>query len=334
MYLCRESGYSNIFFNSLLPFAGAHDNRIGSVATMDTETAQSDFSDGNEINKPFLKRLAGCAAPIMSKGESISDLAFLRTSRVCGRPEAIVEDDDDDEGSDKPSQDSSEISSTKRKYHPQDSFNITQGSEIHADTRSVISEGFGEKTAFFEALAMKSAVSKPRRSQGRRRGDRSSSKSDVSATSSNHAQKEKWRALLERKNAAGANPDKLTSDKSDVSQAAEKYAKEKVEEMMTMMASRSKSTPRSWRSQDHPDAEKNRVVEDMIRDSSFHTSPPEQEPDYHMTRSSDQDITMARKKIDSTKEAEELAAARVEAMMAALASGPSASGTALDEGEI
>jgi hypothetical protein len=97
-----------------------------------------------------------------------------------------------------------------------------------------------------------------------------------------------------------------------------------MEEMMEVMASRSKSTPKSWRSKD---------VEEPLDTSYGDSSADSPLSPYRMTatdgdRSMPSKKSTTKRKSESAKAAEELAAARVEAMMAAMTS------SNLDEGEI
>ena len=326
-------------------YAYAHD---GSNAP---PTEGSDFSDGNEINKTFLGRLASCAAPMVPKriqngsADALAHLAFLRTSNqqdgkntnsrfmpphLCGRPEVILEESEADERQE-PTPTSKARASQSMSSQSMNDIKA-KGSEVRNDTRSVISEDFGAKTAYLEALAMKTAVSKPRtRSGSRGRGSRSSAASDISSNST-RSHKEKWREFLDKKARAGASPGKGRGNGSDASAAAESYAAKKVEEMMAMMASRSKSTPRSWRSVDQPDENKSRVVDSMIRE---HTTPTTRRNVYDLSK---QGVGQSQRgaqvgsggKTDSLVAAEQLASARVNAMMQALAN----DSAGVEEGEI
>jgi hypothetical protein len=104
---------------------------------------------------------------------------------------------------------------------------------------------------------------------------------------------------------------------SEVSKAAEKYAAQQVEEMMAAMSS-------------GPNSEKQKQVDGMMSpltpDTSGSALPPY---DISTVRSDGSKSTRSvKKKNESARAAEELAAARVEAMMAAMTS------QNLDEGEI
>jgi hypothetical protein len=169
--------------------------------------------------------------------------------------------------------------------------------EAQPGPSSVVSEDFGAKTAYLEAIAARAAVSKPRRSSSRHRSRSVSGSSVVSGSSSQHS--EKWKAFLEKKRAGMTSPPKPRAS-ADVSSAAEKFAAVKVEEMMLMMSTKHKAA--DYKSPNNP-----RFSSTASEDSS---------EDWRLKHS------------DSVKAAEDLAAARVEAMMAALA------GDHLDEAEI
>jgi hypothetical protein len=282
----------------------------------------------------FLRRLTECAAPLMpssTRNPTNSDamptahLAFLRTNPqgagaqqkgasrfvppgLCGRPDIIDEDEDTEESAHSNEADERKATGQNQSQLPESrekprSKSATRG----VSTSSVVSDDVGSKTAYFEAIAMKAAVSKPRRNESRRR-DRSSA-SSVTSGSSQHS--EKWRAFLDRKKASGASPPKSrASSSTEVSKAAEKYAAEKVEEMMAAMAARSKSASRTGREPDTStsmDWPSINTSGDSLKYGDKQTKP---------------------NKPDSVRAAEDLAAARVEAMMASLSS------SHLDEGEI
>jgi hypothetical protein len=108
---------------------------------------------------------------------------------------------------------------------------------------------------------------------------------------------EKWRQLLEKRRSSGKISSRLST--SDISRATEQYASDKVSEMVQGM--RSKSVARS--------REVHREHEQSPQRSLKHRRRRQQEAD--IANSSDEDV--------SIQAAEDLAAARVEAMMAALA---------------
>jgi hypothetical protein len=176
-----------------------------------------------------------------------------------------------------------------------------------------------------EALALKTAVSNKKKEDAKRNGasrrkgseedglsvDTGTSPSVVSsATEQSHSQA--WQSFLERKKSNSGRKSKTgssakSSSDNDVSRAAEKYATEKVEEMMANMPSPSESN---------------------------RTNPKFQEYGGQSSNRSDSGSSMmdgvsrgrTKKKSSSAKAAEDLAAARVEAMMMAMSS------TKLDEG--
>jgi hypothetical protein len=116
--------------------------------------------------------------------------------------------------------------------------------------------------------------------------------------------------FLERKRASDASPAVGRGSGADVSRAAEKYAAEKVEEIMSKMAARSKTTPRLRESRNEFSDVGNKETAGAA--TTVPTSASGQNPSGG----------------GSISAAEDLAAARVEAMMAALAN------TNFDEGEI
>jgi len=302
----------------------------------------SDFSDGNEINKGFLGRLASCAAPMVPKrlqdssADAMAHLAFLRTNNqdskgrfvpphLCGRPD-IIKEEGSEAGQPK--------GNNRRATFSAGDFKTKDSSQAKGDTQSVISEDFGAKTAYLEALAMKTAVSKPRsssRSGSRGRSARSSAASDISSNSTK-SHTEKWRDFLDKKRraSASASPSKVRpSNTSDASAAAETYAAKKVEEMMAIMASRSKSAPRSFRSGDErSDENTSRAVDTMIQDHTRSSDGVANRRDVYDV--SKQNIAGGRAKTDSLVAAEQLASARVNAMMQALAN----DSAQMEEGEI
>jgi hypothetical protein len=165
---------------------------------------------------------------------------------------------------------------------------------MKVSTSSVVSEDFGAKSAYLEAIARKTAVSKPRPSS-RRRGERSIAGSSVASNSTAHS--ERWKEFLEKKKATGASPVSSRASNADVTRAAEKYANDKVNELMAKMSSnRAKSVTRS--------REVHREIESVGDWSN--------EP---IGRSA---TNLSKNKGQPVRAAEDLAAARVEAMIAAL----------------
>lgn len=343
--------------DSLFEFAGSAGEQSGAFPTgvpplleqsdkgqeEEVATRQMDqVSDtGTNIEQgSFMKRLQACAAPMLPRqlsgqgidnGESVNSehLAFLRSKpqdtdgenfpqSLCARPGTISDESvpldlqlhkKDTENS----LDQSRSSSAKRGKQ-QSSENFV-GSEV----RSVISEeGFGTKTSYLESLDMKAAVANPKRSGSRGRGSegqqRSSAASDVSISS---RKSERWQEFLERK-ASGGSPNKLRQEggsdiQDNISRASERYAAEKVELMMAAMSA-SKEGDR--------EAKMERIL-----DSEIHT--PDTSLEMSHERSDVSKVGRSSKvKNESARAAEELAAARVEAMMAAMTS------QTLDEGEI
>jgi hypothetical protein len=227
----------------------------------------------------------------------IAHLAFLRSNphtqgvktvgssgrfvppAFCGRQDNVVEEEDEDDDSvrerDQRTTRNIEIAKTSVQ-RAQSSHRASSRSRVThvsgAGSSSVVSaDGFGAKTAYLEALALKGAVAGSKHSSSRSRGTRSSVSSASSNASSAHS--EKWKSFLEKKKMReGTSTGKSTSE-SDVSKAASRYASNKLEEIMKSNSTRPSS---------------------MQKEQQQHGS--------------------------STHTADELAAARVEAMMAALTS--------------
>ena len=290
----------------------------------------------------FFKRLQACAAPMMPRsyshtqsveGESVpsSHLAFLRSPpqsggalsstrfispNLCARPDTISEEV---EALPSPIATARSSSSKRSKQRASPRYG---GSEL----RSPLSDdGFGAKTSYLESLAMEAAVSKPKRHGSRGRASdeksRSSNTSDVSATS---RRSEKWQEFVDRKS-IGLSPEKrrgessagFSDQSSEVSKAAERYAARQVEEMLEAMSKR---------------REGERYVDDMVGQSTGGVSPNAgrlSPYDMKGVRSDgSRTVRSVQTKNESVRAAEELAAARVEAMMAAMTS------QSLDLGEI
>ena len=330
---------------------GIDDVRMERVSDTGTAVEQSSF----------MKRLSACAAPLSraftqnTSGGALpsAHLEFMRTNPagqgsspnkgsgrfvpagLCGRPDIITENEDSEDDASKrsltdndtspPTSPGSQIlkevkgrASSRGRSRPSPTKNV--GSDMRSSS-SGTSDDFGARTSYLEAIAMRAAVSsKKKKSRRIQDKDRQSVVSD-DASGSTFSHSERWQAFLERKASQTASPPgSHTVSSTDVSRAAEKYASEKVQEIMEVMASRSKSTPKSWRDEDH-------TLDTSYGDSS--TASPLSP--YRMAADGDRSISTSKKskkKSESAKAAEELAAARVEAMMAAMTI------SNLDEGEI
>lgn len=263
---------------------------------------------------PIATKATECAAPIIPRnkeGEATCDatsmplahLNFMKTNpavsgqsprkskfvppNLCGRPDIIQEEEEDEE----------EISAVKESESPKKSKSIPLPSSLSKksdDVSSVISDqAFGAKSAYLESIAMKAAVS----SGSKRSKRKSRSGSDVSSSTSRHS--DKWQKFLEKK----ASPSATSPRDGDVSKAAQKYASDRVDEMMQTMAKRSPS-------------------------DSFKSRPMEEATGGFPVVGSKSATPRSQPKSKTALAAEDLAAARVEAMMKALSS------KKLDEGEI
>jgi hypothetical protein len=331
---------------------------ISPIQTQDEDDSVGDGSSGNKYETTsdtgtnieqgsFFKRLSACAAPIIPRQFSqhfgddsvpMAHLAFLKTNppltrgtpsasagnrsasrfvppTLCGRPDTILEDAN--EGT-SPLQ----ASGAGNNFRSTPLTHSTSNTNDFKSSSSVVSGEFGAKTSYLESLAMKAAVADPKRS-GSRSKSRGKSRSGSSETSTSSKQSsEKWNEFIERKSQTGASPGQMRSS-TDISKASEMYAAEKVEEMMEAMSS--KSLGRHGGNTEKVNA--------MLDNMAGMDNSGQSLPSYEMGRDRSSDTRSSSrsksvKKSESAKAAEELAAARVEAMMAAMTSNN------LDEGEI
>lgn len=267
-----------------------------------------------EDGRTFLQRLTECAAPVVQNARNqvgpmivsarnhvndlpSSHLAFMKNGNFspsknplsCGKADVIDEEETVTE---------SETGTQERSEKPRAKSNPRSR---RSGGSSVASDDFGAKTAYLEAIAMKAAVSKPRRASSRGRGG----SSVASSSTSQHS--EKWKSFVERKKASGVSPGKgRSSNASDVSKAAERYAASKVEEMMAEMNADSVSSPGAR------------------KDVTMGKEYPEDTDDYGALRS------YRNREGARDNAAQELSAARVQAMMTQLSGDQSQ----LEEGEI
>ena len=231
---------------------------------------------------------------------------------LAGRPDTIVEGAETDNSNLRSPLSGESRSSTPRKRSK------SNGRSVSSENRSVASAGsedFGARTSYLEAIAMKAAVSKPSKRTGSRgRSDRSTA-SDVS-TSSSRVQSEKWREFLDRK-AAGISPSKPRTDMTP----SEIMASKKVEEMMEAMSTKSGASQPRVQHSEGPEPPRQRIDDtvDGMSTTSSNASPPQRRrprPESRRARLK----ARAKHKTESAIAAEELAAAKVEAMMAAMTS--------------
>jgi len=311
---------------------------ISPIHTQDEDESQMEMKEPSDTGAveqaTFMQRMTATCAPILprqfsgkrSEDDSVpmAHLAFMRTNpnasgestqgsstrgsstrgsssryvpaALCGRPDIIVEEGDDTTGT----QNSDSKGSSVKK------INSRSGS-------TMASADYETNSAYLDSIASKSNTTKStQRSNSRKLR---SNASDVSTSSKQSSSSEAWKAFLERKRATQNAPSSSKST-SDVSQAAEKYAAKKVEEMMAVMSERSRSAPRTSR-----DGSNDEDIAPNRNGSSGAV------PTKKVKAVSDR-ASNTGKKTDSAVAAEELAAARVEAMMAAMSTAD------VDEGEI
>eukprot|EP00536_Pseudo-nitzschia_multiseries_P006752 jgi/Psemu1/324465/estExt_fgenesh1_pg.C_1470005 len=313
------------------------------------DDTESDFGQNSEASTAvlqgttFLQRLQACAAPVMkggtncaSEGPISAHLAFLRnnpgvggspekntppsnlvsrgksgilqaSAGMCGRPGVIVEDDEDESTVEESVPSRSPMQSPPPPNMNKNAQDINSRSRSNPRSRqsankddlsSVISDGFGAKSAYLEAIAMKAAVAggskkKKRRSTGSEASaatatSRRSSTGSILSASANPKHSEKFQQFLDRRASKDERPmpqrPPQSPGRSEVSNRAEKYASEKMNEMMDNMAGQNRG----------------RVQEEYERTGAFPTLPSNAAP----------------MPPDAARQAaEDLAAARVEAMM-------------------
>lgn len=275
--------------SNLSPIRTIHDDDedddMGAPSEVSTEVIQG---------KTFMERIQACAAPMMPKQQAdgancnpmpLAHLNFMRNNSVaktadsqqsrssskfvppnlCGKPEVIVEEDDEDISSD-----------NIGKQSPRKPPVSVGGRE---DVSSVISgEQFGQKTAYLEAIAMKAAVSGSKKNRRTR--------SSGSEKSNNVKHSESWQRFLDKKNAA------TSADEESVQRAAEEYAARKIDQMVAKHQA-----------------------------ATFEARPMEEATGaFPSVKNANRFKGDAEWKTESKKAAEDLAAARVEAMMHALSS--------------
>ena len=285
---------------------GMQDVSEASETTVSSEDEPSSTGgDAKGGKKSIFKRLTECASPILPEGCAnptivddtgkevpVSHLEFLKKSKVagslreiapstlCGRPDTIYEEDRD-----------GRRRSTKKS----------------ASTSSVASgSGFGAKNAYLDAVALKTATRGRSSSTGRPSSRGRSSSSQRSERSS-----ESWQGFLERRSASKSpGPSRPPTSPPAANVSAEQKAAQKVEEMMKAMAINTKSK-----------ADIDDMIETMSQSSSPSKTPTATGYDQiEMTRSNISSFSQNKKKSESAIAAEELAAARVEAMMKAMSS--------------
>jgi len=289
----------------------------GSSATSGSsegEGGQDNGGDGKD-KKSFLKRMAECAAPVIPAGCAnptqvdetgqevpVSHLEFLKNSKVvgstkdklkeispstlCGRPDTIIEEKDD--------------KGKTRGVPAQEATKPVRSSKGSSASSVVSGDGFGAKSAYLDAIALKAATKNPRRKSG---GRSSSSAAGSASSQRSNESSEAWQGFMERRRSSSKSP----GPGSAPAASAEEKAAQKVEEMMKAMAMSTKSKE---------------DIDDMIDTMSMSNASatlPSRDP-IERSRSGVSRQSKPNQKSESAKAAEELAAARVEAMMKAMSS--------------
>jgi len=313
-----------------------------STYSEDDVSSESDKGSTGVAKGSFLDRLQACAAPIIPRpvnGDSdsvpLAHLAFLKTNpsvapasggggpqnsmrkfmppALCGRPDTIFEEPEDlAEAEEKEARKNRRSPKSSPRASPRTSPRRNRSSpkptrpKVSSSGSDLSGGNVGHKTAYLEAIAMKAAVADVPKE--RNFGSVASAATSSRSTHSSEA----WQGFLERR--------RSRSSSSVGSNGVQKNAAVKVEEMMHAMSSETTSNGKDRR----------KKVDEMIDTLSTTSSSSQQNlVKRPSTASSERPRSRGRaKKSESAKAAEELAAARVEAMMAAMSSAN------IDEGEI
>ena len=306
--------------------------------------AVSEASTAKLQGNTFFQRIQACASSGYNGGNTVncnsagsiaSHLSFLRhnpgekgqndkltnstpqnrilqvSSRLCGRPDVIAEEDEATIAETVDRKDGENQSSEK----PRSQSNPRSKRNNKDDLSSVISDGFGAKSAYLEAIAMRAAVS-----SGSTKKKRRSPESDASASTFTSKKSDKFQQFLERRSSKDSDTSKYQSQPKEekqmlpskeppigrpevsVASRAERYASEKMNAMMDSMAGRGNSEHSRGRSKEH--YEETGAFPTTMSRSSEAVDPTVSWPNTAYNGN------------DAAREAaEELAAARVEVMM-------------------
>jgi hypothetical protein len=251
--------------------------------------ATSTEGDDQGGKKSMFKRLAECAGPVLPA--------------ACANPTVV-----DDTGREVPVSHLEYLKQSKvgtlcgkpDTIYEEGSDGKRRPRKKSASTSSVISgDGFGAKNAYLDAVALKAATGTRGRSTST---GRPSSRGRSSSLQRSGQSAESWQGFLERRSASKSpGPIRPPTSPPVASETAEQKAAQKVEEMMKSLAMNTKSKA---------------DIDDMIETMSQASG----NAPIQTTRSNVSSNSQNKKKSESAKAAEELAAARVEAMMKAMSS--------------
>ncbi|KAL3917357.1 MAG: hypothetical protein SGILL_004752, partial [Bacillariaceae sp.] len=246
------------------PQDGAFDD-ISDLSPIRHDESDSDFVP-SEASVPmsahlaFLRSNPNVAGVAEKETPAASSRAVKPPPNLCGRPDVIVEEDTENDDSVQEPSPAPALKPVKSR-----SRSNPRTTRQKDDLSSVVSDEFGAKAAYFEALAMKAAVS-----GGSKKKKRSGTGSDVSgSTASKHSgapsgasskHSEKFQQFLDRRASKSGDsgsppqpPRSMPDTKppsgrpQDVSTRAERYASEKVDDLMEQMASNNNNVPLDYR---------------------------------------------------------------------------------------
>ncbi len=274
-----------------------HDESDSEYGTR-ASTVVSEASTSVVQGTTFLQRLQACAAPVVTKGKQFAQnqncssdgpiaqqLAFLRntpgatsskggilqaSAGLCGKPDTISEVGEDGSTVGESLQTTPTNDRSVRKERSRSNPRSRQNKD---DLSSVVSDGFGAQSAYLEAIAMKAATGgkkKKKRPQSEASAASGTRPSSEASAKSGHS--EKFQQFLDRRASreSGEIPQqqqqqqKEQEELPDVSSRAEKYASEKVNEMMDSMADRDNRETGAFPTATNPGNDASRVAAEEL----------------------------------------------------------------------
>ncbi len=241
-----------------------HDESDSEYGTRASEVV-SEASTSVVQGTTFLQRLQACAAPVVTKGKQFAEkqncssespitshLAFLKntpggksgilqaSAGLCGKPDTISEVGED--GSTVESLQTTPTNASSLRLNKERSRSNPRAKQQKDDMSSVVSDGFGAQSAYLEAIAMKAATGGKKKKKKPSSEASAASGTPKSEASAKSGHSEKFQQFLDRRasrdTAASVEENNNNDNNKDVSSRAEKYASEKVNEMMDSMADR------------------------------------------------------------------------------------------------
>lgn len=266
------------------------------ISEMTSPSEASGSNPGNAKYGSFLSRLQACASPVFEeneRGQSMpqAHLAFLRNSA-------------------KDSQDNGILSMIKNQTLCGSTDNVQESDTAGLPPRVPSNAGSetprGSNVASTYLQAIKGKTGSTREWGIQKKG--SDGMTRVSSITSNSSSKsESWQKFLDKRNAALASGGSIKSDASSTSKAAEEYASAKVDEVINKITR--EGTEYSF------DGSKRAKSAARLRPPSSNNSMPRALSTGRVRPLPSKSTSQSLRKNDAAKAAEDLAAAKVEAMM-------------------